>query len=82
MTHIPTIESINAWCPACKLRFALVVVNRCVVCPGCDFVQNLPIVNIGKNEFRCLDCQVTFTATPPLACCHECGATRQITEAG
>lgn len=81
MTHIPTISSINAWCPNCRLQFGLVVIDRMVTCPNCKFVQDLPIVNIGENEFTCLDCKVTFTAIPPQVRCHECHATL-ITKAG
>jgi len=73
MTHIPTIKSINAWCPACKIRFAPVVENRQVVCPGCRFVQIMPIIYMDQGEFYCLDCKVTFTSAPrSKPRCHEC----------
>ncbi len=76
MTHIPTIKSLNAWCPKCKLVFSLTPKDRKLTCPMCKFVQELPIVFINRDECHCMDCHTTFPKNSTgKTRCHQCGKT-------
>ncbi len=70
MVHIPEIRSVNAVCPSCKTKFGYVVDNNTVTCPVCRYPQPLPIIQIGTDEYLCIPCRVSFTATDngPVVC--------------
>jgi len=74
MVHIPEIESINAICPNCGVRFGYVVNDNAVTCPMCKFVQPLPIILIGKDLYYCIPCGAKrYAQDVASAKCVNCG---------
>lgn len=68
-------DSYSAWCPHCKIKYGIVVMNGKVSCPMCREGAKFPLVQIAPyNEFLCLSCNVTFTAgVGTVPTCHVCG---------
>ncbi len=81
MIIMPENTSDNAWCPTCKLKFVLHPENDQVICLGCRFIQLLPIIYIGPDEFLCVNCTITFTSTDKSPKCHQCHS-HQIVHSG
>lgn len=73
MTHIPRIDSLNAWCKHCELLFGFVVTANKVSCPECKTAQAFPVISTGDGKYNCLSCNVSFSDAPnTVPTCHEC----------